>query len=669
MKAVRYAALSLALLLILGTFPAALAEEPAPPEERGILEKAPTPEETPEPGDAAGPGNAAGPEDAAEPEVAAGPEDTAGPEEIPEPGQAAAPEAEEAAAPPDPEVSGVFQNGAFSGPQTIPGEPMTASLGWEEDAYNLLLDAWLQRKTEVSVLSLRIPWGDIDAFWEIAFKVLNDHPELFYADWYGTAYSSGGFISRQEFEYRSFPDVDQAIEDFDAAANEALAEIEGVTEELEKALILHDWLVTRCAYNWEVATGKKEEEKKDPNSYISSGLPWTAYGSLVRKDATCQGYTLAYEYLLSRAGIESVYLGSDSMNHAWNAVRIGGQWYHVDVTWDDPVPNKEGRAYHDYFLLSDETVRSRDHHGWDEVPFSCGSKLYEEGWVFNGLSAPLYHSGGSFFYMGRSAQSFSPDGQASWELNLNTVFKTESLREPGVPLPGGLGRSQDCLVWLEDRVYFLAGRALDTDRRDCALFVYDLSSGLIAQAGRFLYTPSPSPDGVYQAYLDQTLGLRYNAGTGEIEAVSATRRETLASFPARSLSAGWKNAQELLTAPELSADGAAAVFYPNTQELTLWAAFFQDGRFVSVRPAVVPERIDPSDFYVLPALTLAYPDMEGLQSYDGMRLMLLAEGLLPVRGGGANEETGGETGGGTDAPVGGGPNLPEDGPGALQPAA
>jgi len=64
----------------------------------------------------------------------------------------------------------------------------------------------------------------------------------------------------------------------------------------------------------------------------------TAYGALANGKAVCQGYSLAYKLLLRRAGVPVVYVGSDSMQHAWNMVQMENNgWYHVDVTWDDPI--------------------------------------------------------------------------------------------------------------------------------------------------------------------------------------------------------------------------------------------------------------------------------------------------------------------------------------------
>ncbi len=80
----------------------------------------------------------------------------------------------------------------------------------------------------------------------------------------------------------------------------------------------------------------------------------SAYGGLVHSKHTtvCQGYALIMYKLLTDAGIPTRivtgYAGGGS--HAWNAVKIGKKWYHLDATFDDPVSWEPIRTYN-YFLL------------------------------------------------------------------------------------------------------------------------------------------------------------------------------------------------------------------------------------------------------------------------------------------------------------------------------
>lgn len=144
----------------------------------------------------------------------------------------------------------------------------------------------------------------------------------------------------------------------DAAIAAGMSCIKGVSDEVEKALRLHDYLVRVCDYD--VAA-------KDAND--STCIPRTAYSALVRKKAVCEGYAMAYRYLLNAAGIVSDVAESDSIRHIWNYVLIHGKWYHVDVTWDDPIyiggPPPDNTISHKHFLMSDKKARATGHKLWD----------------------------------------------------------------------------------------------------------------------------------------------------------------------------------------------------------------------------------------------------------------------------------------------------------------
>ena len=59
--------------------------------------------------------------------------------------------------------------------------------------------------------------------------------------------------------------------------------------------------------------------------------------------------------------IEAKYVvGNAGGPHAWNLVKVDEQWYHLDITWNDPVPDQGERVHYQYFLISDEKL-SNDH--------------------------------------------------------------------------------------------------------------------------------------------------------------------------------------------------------------------------------------------------------------------------------------------------------------------
>jgi uncharacterized repeat protein (TIGR02543 family) len=81
---------------------------------------------------------------------------------------------------------------------------------------------------------------------------------------------------------------------------------------------------------------------------VETPLYHTAYSAIVMKDTVCQGYATLLYYMLWSCEIPCrIVVGG---NHAWNLVWLRGQWYSLDVTWDNaPTPT------HDFFLRGRDT--------------------------------------------------------------------------------------------------------------------------------------------------------------------------------------------------------------------------------------------------------------------------------------------------------------------------
>ena len=117
-----------------------------------------------------------------------------------------------------------------------------------------------------------------------------------------------------------------------------------------KARQLHDWLIRHCEYEDQL----NGESIYDNENHVASSV-FLSYALNVRGEGigetVCDGFAKAYTMLLAAAGIESHYIGHSS--HVWNLVKIGGKYYHVDVTNDNSYnrPNwtQYGTAYI-YFL-------------------------------------------------------------------------------------------------------------------------------------------------------------------------------------------------------------------------------------------------------------------------------------------------------------------------------
>ena len=130
-----------------------------------------------------------------------------------------------------------------------------------------------------------------------------------------------------------YPSVDSIVQS-------AVAECNSKTDgsEYAKALWLHDWLLDQLEYD--------------------KTLKWSsAESALTRKLGTCQSYESAYAKLLTAAGIENSETRDKYDGHTWNAMKLDGQWYQTDCTWDDSSDNwysfDQRRLY---FGLTDELM-------------------------------------------------------------------------------------------------------------------------------------------------------------------------------------------------------------------------------------------------------------------------------------------------------------------------
>lgn len=154
----------------------------------------------------------------------------------------------------------------------------------------------------------------------------------------------------------------------DEIVNALVARIDMTMSDLQKVKLVHDYLVQTVAYDEEAL-----------NEETSSRISFSPYGALVEGKAVCQGYALAFQLFMNRLNINSIFVSSEAMNHAWNMVQIDGEWYHVDATWDDPVPDVPGRIYYNAFMVSDARIRDAEnrHYRWDTTAPLASNRQYD----------------------------------------------------------------------------------------------------------------------------------------------------------------------------------------------------------------------------------------------------------------------------------------------------
>lgn len=165
------------------------------------------------------------------------------------------------------------------------------------------------------------------------------------------------------------------VKDLNAEINALVERVAGMNE-FEKALYIHDYIVLNSEYDLELL------DYMEKNNFILPGElrseKYTEYSILVNGTGVCGSYALAYRAILNAAGMECLYLSSSQMNHAWNLVKIDGNWYHVDCCWDDPTPDTYGRARRTYFLRTDDEIMNLNHYSWTPGQYKATSELFSD---------------------------------------------------------------------------------------------------------------------------------------------------------------------------------------------------------------------------------------------------------------------------------------------------
>lgn len=149
----------------------------------------------------------------------------------------------------------------------------------------------------------------------------------------------------------------------------------GLYNEYEKEKALHDYLVSEYKYDTSLAP-----LSHNISSFIQS------------KKGVCEAYAYTFKMLCDFSGIESkIVIGSlNGSPHAWNMVKLDNEWYHIDVTSDDPIPDNGNNIEYDYFNISDNMLIKT--HSWDisSVP-SCNSLKYNYYYYNNFVMYDMAH--------------------------------------------------------------------------------------------------------------------------------------------------------------------------------------------------------------------------------------------------------------------------------------
>ncbi len=226
----------------------------------------------------------------------------------------------------------------------------------EKHAYNeILQNVYLFPET------IQIPPITAEQLDSVFSALLYDNPDLFFIGRRCTLISKA-FRTYCSMEYIvSKEDYVQQKQALDDVCEKVISTLSSPDDEWQTELEIHDYIVDNCSYSF-----------AEDDLVCSS-----AYGALVNGSAACEGYSKAAKLLLDRVGTESAVLSGISASfdgtkgaHMWNAVKIYGDFYYLDCTWDDPVSeNGENIKVYSYFNLNTEMLSAT--HSDFSYDFGC----------------------------------------------------------------------------------------------------------------------------------------------------------------------------------------------------------------------------------------------------------------------------------------------------------
>lgn len=382
-----------------------------------------------------------------------------------------------------PEPERIYPTGDMPEPQIYPTDRTAPEIrtfaavpeySTEAELYELLeaevKEALLAGETEVDISGYEI---DINEYKMYALPYFSPYLGM---NMDITAYYSDQTAQYVYLDINNSMSVEETKEYFaqvDRRVDEILSVVSDDMTDLEKALVIHDYLVYNGAYDYD--------------NYLNNTIPQESYSSaglFMKGTGVCNAYAYGFQYLMTKLGIECYVTSSDSMNHAWNIIRLNGNYYHVDCTWDDPVRDTKGQVLHTHFLVSDSKMQNElRHSGWDRTDLVCSDTAYDNAyWV--DVETQIVQVGETSYYMADGCLYSRENGQS------------QMITDTGIwPVWGGGGwwnRKYSGLCYINGYIYY------NTYNRIMRAFADEQGIG----EAEVFYEPDLSEGYVYGIYMD-----------------------------------------------------------------------------------------------------------------------------------------------------------------------
>lgn len=217
-----------------------------------------------------------------------------------------------------------------------------------KEVYHEILTTILEHKEKIEVSTL-----DVDVLEEAYRALCADYGGLYWVSGYVyTQYSKGGEPTGMEFQPKYTMD--------EAEREEIQQQIDASVEELLAGISVSDSDYAKAKYVFEILVQNVDYDASAENNQ-------NIISAFLNRATVCQGYACATQYLLRLLGIQSTIVtgNANGESHAWNLVRLDGEYYYMDTTWGnsrylDSDSQMEKYVNYSYLAITSEEI-SRTH--------------------------------------------------------------------------------------------------------------------------------------------------------------------------------------------------------------------------------------------------------------------------------------------------------------------
>lgn len=183
---------------------------------------------------------------------------------------------------------------------------------WQD--YQTAIEAFLHDNVDLFYLDVNKMYINIETITKLLRKSYN----VYISAKEGETYFADGFTSTEQ--------IDRAIGQIEETKNNIIRNLSG--NNYKKIMTIHDYIIDNIEYD---------------STYEALGT-YSLYGAFIGKTCVCEGYAKSLKYLANSINIECEIMQGTATNstgktesHAWNCIKLDGNWYLMDTTWDDPI--------------------------------------------------------------------------------------------------------------------------------------------------------------------------------------------------------------------------------------------------------------------------------------------------------------------------------------------